>query len=316
MLPYCSALHRGNKAYGGSIQRQTCNVLVKLKNLSQRKFLAKDVTGLEIGMSIAELITVVLSRQCILYQAFAFGLLLLSDPPSLLSHLSMPAAALVWLVAFIQYFVMFFMVCFAFVFAQSRGWIGFVRTPFIGLITITPIIATCEIFIHWLSGPEYNIVLLPRVLTYFLILQLFEGIFMRYVLPHLREDENHAIGEAEPDGPRICIGGRQIRTDKILYLEAQEHFVRIVMTDETFSHRVRLGDLVAQLDESMGIQPHRSWWVSQAAQPRLVKQGAKYGLHLVDGTEVPLARARIDMVSTWLGANGFEHASSFAKAAE
>lgn len=76
----------------------------------------------------------------------------------------------------------------------------------------------------------------------------------------------------------------------ICHLEAQEHYVRILTTDETRMLLYRFSDAVKQMPSSTGMQTHRSHWVANAAVKGLIIKGQSLKVELNDGTLVPVSR--------------------------
>ena len=97
----------------------------------------------------------------------------------------------------------------------------------------------------------------------------------------------------------IILGDLRIASEKLLYVESIEHYLRLVTTEGAIEIRARLSDIVAQTGVEIGIQPHRSWWVSSHAVEALTKKSPNDVLRLVDGTEIRVARGRRDAVRAW-----------------
>ena len=235
-----------------------------------------------------------------MFSAMALSLMVLTDPPALLTHISLIEATFVWTAAATFHIVSFFLVATAVAYARSVGWIKWMFMPLIGMISIAPGVASAEFLIKAISGPEYQVVMLRKIATYYLILQIFEFGFVRLILPR---GPQPVMAFSQRQAMRV--GDALYPVDKLRYLEAREHYVRIALDTEDILQRVRLGDLVAQFSPEDGCQPHRSWWVSKRATPRLTRQGAgKAALVLSDGTEVPVARGRLQEVQDWLVTEG------------
>ncbi|MCT4557990.1 MAG: LytTR family transcriptional regulator [Pelagimonas sp.] len=98
----------------------------------------------------------------------------------------------------------------------------------------------------------------------------------------------------------ILIGSAPIPLAQLRLIEAREHHVHVTTKTDSMTHRARLSDIIAQTDTLDGIQPHRSWWVSAGAARSLTREGQRHVLHLDDGTQVPVARSRVDTVRRFL----------------
>ncbi|MET3722123.1 LytTR family DNA-binding domain-containing protein [Sphingomonas trueperi] len=88
----------------------------------------------------------------------------------------------------------------------------------------------------------------------------------------------------------------------ILCLENEDHYVRVHTAQGSALVLIRMRDAVAQL-EGQGARVHRSWWVARRALAGAVRQDRNWKLRLVDGREVPVARASVPDLRAqgWLG---------------
>nr|WP_315384280.1 LytTR family DNA-binding domain-containing protein [uncultured Sphingomonas sp.] len=88
----------------------------------------------------------------------------------------------------------------------------------------------------------------------------------------------------------------------ILCLENEDHYVRVHTAQGSALVLIRMRDAVAQL-EGQGARVHRSWWVARRAVAGAVRQDRNWKLRLVDGRDVPVARASVPELRAlgWLG---------------
>lgn len=88
----------------------------------------------------------------------------------------------------------------------------------------------------------------------------------------------------------------------ILCLENEDHYVRVHTAQGSALVLMRMRDAVVQL-EGHGARIHRSWWVARRAVAGAVRQDRNWKLRLVDGREVPVARASVPELRAqgWLG---------------
>lgn len=103
-----------------------------------------------------------------------------------------------------------------------------------------------------------------------------------------------ALPQAEgPNGTAVVVlGGQAFKLDQLRYVKSEEHYLRISAGDSELTLRGRLADLLAQVPQEAGLQPHRSWWVARDAVAGLKRGGQSDLLLLADGCEVPVARGR------------------------
>ncbi len=77
---------------------------------------------------------------------------------------------------------------------------------------------------------------------------------------------------------------------ELLSVEAQEHYVQVVSSEDSRLVLYRFSDVVKQLPESLGLQVHRSHWVAHASVKEIVMQGQTMKLLLKDGRSIPVSR--------------------------
>ncbi|MCR9237467.1 MAG: LytTR family transcriptional regulator [Alphaproteobacteria bacterium] len=77
----------------------------------------------------------------------------------------------------------------------------------------------------------------------------------------------------------------------ILWVEAQEHYVRITTQHENRMVLARFSDIVRELSQTDGLQVHRSHWVANSAIVKEQKNGQSLTLLLSTGDNVPVSRS-------------------------
>lgn len=78
---------------------------------------------------------------------------------------------------------------------------------------------------------------------------------------------------------------------EILWVEAQEHYVRITTEHENRMVLARFSDIVRELSPEVGLQVHRSHWVANSAIVSEQKNGQSLTLILRTGDTVPVSRS-------------------------
>lgn len=78
---------------------------------------------------------------------------------------------------------------------------------------------------------------------------------------------------------------------EILWVEAQEHYVRITTEHENRMVLARFSDIVRELSQIDGLQVHRSHWVASSAIVKEQKNGQNLTLTLSTGDSVPVSRS-------------------------
>ncbi|MEM1396124.1 MAG: LytTR family DNA-binding domain-containing protein [Pseudomonadota bacterium] len=75
----------------------------------------------------------------------------------------------------------------------------------------------------------------------------------------------------------------------ILYLKAEQHYVRVAGQNGDELVAYRFGDAVRDMDQHDGFRVHRSYWVSRCAVLGIKEAGSKLSLEMSDGTIVPVS---------------------------
>ncbi|PTE14291.1 hypothetical protein C5F44_09840 [Fuscovulum blasticum DSM 2131] len=92
-------------------------------------------------------------------------------------------------------------------------------------------------------------------------------------------------------GAPVEIGGRFFDASQIRLLEAQEHYLRVFTTDDSFLVRDRISVICSALPDTMGMRIHRSYWISFAAAGSVLRTGpGRYAVENAAGAQVPLSR--------------------------
>ena len=76
----------------------------------------------------------------------------------------------------------------------------------------------------------------------------------------------------------------------IIALETEDHYLRVHAVGGSALILMRMADAVALLDQQLGAQVHRRWWVAQAAVAGVRTEGQKLSLCLINKTLVPVGR--------------------------
>lgn len=87
-----------------------------------------------------------------------------------------------------------------------------------------------------------------------------------------------------------------------LCLQMEDHHVRVHLMGRSHLHYGVMRDVIGALDESQGLQVHRSWWVAKRAVREWQCDGRSVILILVNDLRVPVARNRIAVLRAhgWL----------------
>jgi DNA-binding LytR/AlgR family response regulator len=142
-------------------------------------------------------------------------------------------------------------------------------------------------------------------LLFAIVAQLFEFLFVRYVLPDVMAKLKQDDAERASRQAQFKLGDWTCAIDEVETIASNQHYLHFQMlTGELQVVRARISDAVDQAGPEHGIQPHRSWWVSARAEPSFLTKGRQKSLLTASGKRVPVARGRIAAVEEWLETNG------------
>ena len=160
-----------------------------------------------------------------------------------------------------------------------------------------------------LAGKEFRVIPI-WVVSYIIVAELFFYLMFRFVVPvilHRRTSNGSSQSEpprdvavnfadfAVPPTP-ITLGELTVAQTEILMLEAQANYLLVVTKTGESTQREKISTAVDAIDPSLGIQPHRSFWVAFSALSHASKSKGQLSLVLNDGRQVKVARSRLSAV--------------------
>lgn len=105
------------------------------------------------------------------------------------------------------------------------------------------------------------------------------------------------VPEAEaPSTPAFLKVASAVRTEEVLALEAEEHYVRIHTSAGTELIHYRFGDAVAEMPAELGLRVHRSWWVAENAVRSAKRGSRRWQLNLTSDVSVPVSDSYVGAV--------------------
>lgn len=97
--------------------------------------------------------------------------------------------------------------------------------------------------------------------------------------------------EAEPGTATLLDALDPPLDGTVIWIEAQEHYVRIRTSRDSRMVLARFSDVIRELSATKGLQVHRSHWVLESAIVRKLKSGQNLSLELSTGDIVPVSRS-------------------------
>jgi len=77
--------------------------------------------------------------------------------------------------------------------------------------------------------------------------------------------------------------------NEVLAIKAEQHYIRVFSPDKEYMVLYRFSDAVRALDESLGQQVHRSYWVNTEAIDTVCTRAKDFHIRLVTGAEIPVS---------------------------
>ena len=82
----------------------------------------------------------------------------------------------------------------------------------------------------------------------------------------------------------------KLRSEQVLALEAEDHYVRVHTPAGSELVLLRLADAAREMGNTPGARTHRSWWVARSAVKNINRTSGKTTLLLLNDIEVPVSR--------------------------
>jgi hypothetical protein len=277
--------------------------------------------GYPLTLSLRNILHIVIDRVSIVFMLLVAIALGAADPFDVHQFFPIWQVVVYWPLALTIY--IFLSLSMFFSLALLSGFFPNMRVflPVKSALTMVPSVLIGEALAYLLTGGAHEIDVLGRIVLFFLLVQVFETVFYRFVVqqtaayrailaergPEDAATPRHLPTEAEntdtsphPEHRHILIGAEKVSVCDVHHIEAREHHVRVTLANASITHRARLSDIIAQTLPEDGFQTHRSWWVSKRAARSLERDGDRHVLTLHDNTRVPVARTRLAEVQNWI----------------
>lgn len=91
-----------------------------------------------------------------------------------------------------------------------------------------------------------------------------------------------------------------LQSSQVISLSMQDHYVEITTTLGTEMLLMRLSDAIDLLEDTPGVQTHRSHWAATQSISHLIKDGRKHQIRLNDGRILPVSKSYLAEVTAAL----------------
>jgi hypothetical protein len=105
----------------------------------------------------------------------------------------------------------------------------------------------------------------------------------------------------------FIVSGKKYPIANLLHIKAERNYIKITWENGSAFLRARLSDVTDQLLGNLGIQAHRSCWVSRNGISNVNQNGSSLTLIAKDNAEIAVARSRKGDVEAWLRQNGLHY---------
>ncbi|MFQ1700999.1 LytTR family DNA-binding domain-containing protein [Loktanella agnita] len=259
-----------------------------------------DMFGMKFTLGISRYVKMLTTPQGLVFLVLGVFLLFITDPNYLRDTLGPVAGMTVWAASALCYLTAIFLSLCLHSFLMTKFGPYPIYAPLNSAVVLLLVYIIMQTVIDHFTGGAYHNGIYPLFFNILAAILIIEAMFLRFVMfviaPVPGEEEPVATGLSGI----VTIGDRRFPVAKIQHILSQEHYLQVTLSNDTLVLRARLSDAIEQTVESDGVQPHRSWWVSAVAEPRLSKSDGRQVLRLSDGTEVPIAKARLSAVQQWL----------------
>lgn len=265
--------------------------------LISRELPIYDMFGNRWPFTIRELMQMKMAAAFTAFATLTVAILVLTDMHGFTSEAGIPLAAFVWTVCLLVYFFGYTALIAAFgalqtITGEFRIWL-----PIISVIVVTADTFLTELHLRLYTNAPFDPDQIAWELPINILLAFcFEAAYYWLVMPQIFI----ALRAGSAPTESITIADRTFMLKDLLYVETEEHYLHFHTRHGDHLVRARMKDLLAQMNDEDGIQAHRSFWVSKGAISTLVRHKRGDQLTLIDGTRIPVARARAAQVRAWM----------------
>lgn len=80
-----------------------------------------------------------------------------------------------------------------------------------------------------------------------------------------------------------------LKPEEVLAIKAEQHYIKVLSPEKDYMVLYRFSDAVRELDELLGHQVHRSWWVNTSSIDSVQARAKDFRIRLKNGADVPVS---------------------------
>lgn len=175
-----------------------------------------------------------------------------------------------------------------------HGWVRVIYTPFITLTIFAVTAVATHVFLNGLGSPLSSDGWVDELVRDMIVIVIMDVMFGSFVAPlhpvfittkgagaeaapkvatatvpatppEMAEADQGAADAEEAQEMPVRIGTEEVLPSDLIYIRAEDHYLRVVTTRRRILTRGRLSDALANLDFRRGLQVNRSTWVAFSA---------------------------------------------------
>jgi len=150
---------------------------------------------------------------------------------------------------------------------------------------------------------EFFSYMFSATMVWFLVNYIFDRFLglprYRYTIPRGYDFKEVApstdVSEPDQPGPEAQLPGffsripARLTAAQVLAIKAEQHYIRVIAVDRSYMLLYRFSDAVRELDPEMGVQVHRSYWVSYQGIESVKPRAKKFTIRLKNEEDVPVS---------------------------
>lgn len=262
---------------------------------------ARDTFFRRLRMPVYEIFEDLRSARMLQFAAFMLVIFLILDAAALNLYMSPWRSAMVWTQAIGLQIAIYIGLGLGWAWLQARLGAPAIYLPIIGMAAYALNYPVTVLHVGLQTDRSFfEVVKVSVMFTGAALSVIFEALYYVFVYPLMHTSRRQREHER---GREITVAGESFGVSDLISLKSQEHYVVVATPAATHRLRARLSDVVSQLDETDGVQAHRSHWVSRDAISTIVQKDGTDHIVTITGESLPVARPRKGEVRAWVASH-------------